>query len=236
MVKKLFAVSLIPAAFFLGYQLYKSPAPNVVDSVVEPTPIKQLAAEGKLPDHQIKLIPPVSTADYIRGNQDAEVFIIEYSDYECPYCIRIHPTIKRALSEYGERLAWVYRHYPLDNLHPSSRAKAEAAECVGDLGGQDSFWSFTDALYSVEPNAQKHSLDDLPQLATQAGVNIQDFNSCLESGKFKNKVQKQYETGLSAGIQGTPGSFVINKEGEAWLVPGAIPYESLQLTLDQALQ
>jgi len=236
MVKTIIAIFLIAAAFILGYQFYKpSNTPNTKRQPT-PTPVKHLVTEGRLPSSQVELIPLVSEQDYIRGNTDAEVFIIEYSDYECPYCIRIHPTIKRALSEYGEKLAWVYRHYPLDNLHPSSRAKAEAAECVGDLGGQDSFWSFTDALYSIEPNVPKHSLDDLPQLATQAGVNIQDFNSCLESGKFKNKVQKQYETGLSAGIQGTPGSFVINKEGEAWLVPGAIPYESLQLTLDQALQ
>lgn len=95
-------------------------------------------------------IPPIDPAtDYIMGNKDATVAIIEYSDYQCPYCHRVHPTLKQLVSDYGDKVMWVFRHYPLPpNMHPDALPLAIGAECAAKLGGNDAFWQYTDAIMS----------------------------------------------------------------------------------------
>jgi protein-disulfide isomerase len=101
----------------------------------------------QLTSEQLANLPPVTSADYVKGNRNGQVFLIEYSDYECPFCTRFHPTAQKVVDTYSEA-AWVYRHFPLDQLHPNARPAAEAAECVGELGGEDAFWKFTDEIFS----------------------------------------------------------------------------------------
>jgi len=173
----------------------------------------------------------VNTSDHIRGNPDANVFIIEYSDYECPFCQRFHPTVQQALDEYGDDVAWVYRHYPLTFLHAKAQEAAESAECVAELGGNDAFWEFTDLVFEDTPN----SLQDLSSLAVEAGVNQAEFEACVESEKYADLVQEQLDGGSAIGINGTPGTVIVNQNGDAWLVPGAVPYETLKEAIDQAL-
>lgn len=92
-------------------------------------------------------LDPVTASDHIRGDINADVIIVEYSDLECPFCARFHPIIKDILEQYGTKVAWVYRHFPLDGIHANARAKAEASECVASLGGNDAFWKYVDATF-----------------------------------------------------------------------------------------
>lgn len=189
------------------------------------------AASGKLPENQASKIPEISDDDHVRGSSNAEVFIIEYSDFQCPFCQRFHPTAQQALDEYGDDVAWVYRHFPLDTIHPNARPAAQASECAAELGGNDTFWAFTDAIF-----ADQTKLNDLASYATQAGLNVSSFNSCVESDRYADRVEQDYQEGLAAGVTGTPGSFVVNQKGEVWYIPGAVPYDSLKVTIDEALQ
>lgn len=188
--------------------------------------------QGKLSEDQAKKVPTVDNNDHVRGNKNAQVFLIEYSDLQCPFCQKFHPTTQQVLKEYGDKVALVYRHFPLDQIHPRARPAAEASECVANLGGNDAFWKFVDAVYAD----QQSTLNNLAQAANKAGVNQTSFQSCIDAGKFKDKVEDQYQKGLAAGVTGTPGNFIVNKNGEAWLIPGALPFESIKATIDEALK
>lgn len=187
---------------------------------------------GKLSEDQAEKVPSVTDADNIRGSKDADVVIVEYSDYECPFCKQFHPTMKQALAEYGDRVAWVYRHFPL-TFHPRANPSANAAECVADLAGNDAFWKFTDLVF--EDQVKYLTDSGLKEAAVSSGVNSGAFDSCYTEKRFDSLISTQTQSGTDAGITGTPGSFVINKKGEIWLVGGAVPYESLKTTIDEAL-
>jgi protein-disulfide isomerase len=190
-------------------------------------------AEGKLSEDQAKKVPPVTEEDHIKGSLEAKVFIIEYSDFECPFCAKFHPTAQQALEEYGDDIAWVYRHFPLDTLHPRARPAAEASECVADLGGDDAFWEFAD--YLLENQETALSEDGLVEAASEAGISAANFSECFESGKFEQVIEDDYQEGSTAGVTGTPGNFIMNSKGEAWIIPGAVPFASLQEVIDEAL-
>lgn len=92
----------------------------------------------------------IASDEYIRGNPNAPITIVEFSDLQCPFCKRFHPTVQQALSEYGDQVRWVYKHYPIDQLHPHARPAAEASECIGEQKGADGFWQFIDAVFAVQ--------------------------------------------------------------------------------------
>lgn len=109
---------------------------------------KVLASTSKLPESENVDLLTVNQTDRYLGNIDADVVIIEYSDIDCPFCKKFHPTLERISQEYGSKIAWVYRNFPLDSLHPEARTKAEAAECVGQLAGNDVYWKYLKTLIS----------------------------------------------------------------------------------------
>ena len=192
------------------------------------------ALEGKLTEDQAGKVPAVTDADHIRGSKNAQVIVIEYSDFECPYCEQFHPTMQQVLKEYGNKVAWVYRQFPLTSIHSRALPAANASECVANLAGQDAFWKFADTVFD---NQAKYLTDGgLSEAAVASGVKKGDFASCYSAKKFEDAVTSQQSGGENAGITGTPGSFVINKKGEAWLIPGALPFESLKTTIDEALK
>ena len=191
------------------------------------------APNGKLTEDQAKNVPAVNDKDHIRGSKDAEILLVEYSDFECPFCERFHPTAKQALDEYGDKIAWVYRQFPLTSIHPRALPSANASECVASLAGNDAFWKFADTVFG---NQEKYLTDaGLSEAAVLSGAKKSDFDSCFSSKKFESVVTDQQSGGEAAGITGTPGSFIINKKGEMWLIPGAVPFESLKSTIDEAL-
>lgn len=192
--------------------------------------------QGKLSAEQAAKIPKVSDDDHIRGSRDAKVFLIEYSDLECPYCKRFHPTAQQVVADYNGQVAWVYRQFPLTQLHSKAPKEAEASECAAELGGEDGFWKFIDKVFEVTPSNNGLNLDDLPKLAGQVGLNQTDFKNCLDSGKYKGKVESQAQGGEGAGVQGTPANFIVNKKGDAWFLPGAYPLENVKTAIDEALK
>lgn len=186
---------------------------------------------GKLTEDQAKNLPEVSTEDHIKGNKNAKIFLIEYSDFQCPYCKQFHPTAQKVVETYGNDVAWVYRHFPLDQIHPNARPSAEASECVAELGGNDAFWKFADLMFS-----DTTSLTNLQGSAEKVGVSGSAFKTCYDAGKFKTLVEETYQAGIKAGVTGTPANFIVNAKGEVWLVPGALPFEQLKTTIDEALK
>ena len=176
--------------------------------------------------------PEVTEDDYIRGDVDAELTIIEYSDYECPFCQRFHPTMTQVMEEYAGKVRWVYRHFPLTSIHPQATPAAVAAECAGELGGNDSFWEMTDALFENQSTLGRATFE---RLAGEIGLNATQFSSCLDSGRYEAKVAEQQRTGAAAGVTGTPGSFLVDAEGNAQLIPGALPYAQIKSAIDAAL-
>jgi protein-disulfide isomerase len=92
-------------------------------------------------------VPSLLADDHIRGNPDADIALFEYSDFQCPFCTRVHATYKEVIDQYGDDVMWVYRHFPLTSIHPDAVPYAIGSECAASLGGNDAFWSFTDELF-----------------------------------------------------------------------------------------
>lgn len=180
-------------------------------------------------------VKPVSKDDHIRGDKNAKVTLIEYSDLECPFCQRFHPTAKQLLDEYKGKVNWVYRHFPL-SFHANAQKEAEASECAAELGGSDAYWKYVDTIFErTTANGTGFALDKLAPLAKEIGLDEKKFKDCLDSGKMAARIQKDFSDGQSAGVDGTPGSILLTKSGKSALIPGAVPYDTLKSQLDQLL-
>ncbi len=175
----------------------------------------------------VMLEPPrqvVATANSpSKGPAKAPVEMIEFSDFQCPYCLRADPTVQQVLSTYGDRIRFVYRHYPLPN-HPNARPAAEAAACADE---QDKFWQYHDRLFA---NPTKLSDPDLKQHASELGLNTGQFNGCVDSHKLKAKVDGDLKAGEEAGVNGTPAFFINGR-----MISGAQPFEAFKKIIDEEL-
>ena len=180
--------------------------------------------------------PELSDKDYFRGGKSAKVVMVEYSDYECPFCQRFHPTMQQVMKEYGDKVKWVYRHYPL-SFHANAQKAAEAAECVGKLAGNDAFWKFTDLYFErTTTGGTGFALDKLADLGSEAGANKSAVQSCLDSNEMAQKVKDQMAAGTAEGVTGTPGTIIIDAKGNTQLVPGALPFEQVKPMIETALK
>ena len=169
---------------------------------------------------------PVSAGSApIRGSANAEVTIIEFSDFHCPYCKQVQPTLKRILSDFGSRVRLAYRDFPLDQLHPNARKAAEAARCANDQG---KFWEFHDKLYSGSVDA---SPETLGRLAKESDMNVVMFQECVATGKHRPGIDKDVQEAISMGVTGTPAFFINGR-----LVSGAQPYESFASIIQSELE
>lgn len=173
---------------------------------------------------------PVSKDDHIRGSLDAPVKIVEYSDTECPFCKRFHGTMKQATEKYIKdgTVAWVYRHYPIDNLHPKARKEAEATECAAEIGGNDTFWAYLDRLMEVTPGNDNLDPAELPKIARYVGIDTKKFNECLASGKYAQKVEEHVQNAMATGGRGTPWSIVVGPNGKKYPLSGAQPKSAVE--------
>lgn len=169
---------------------------------------------------------PVSEEDYIRGNPNASIMMVEYSDYDCPFCNEFHVTMKQIMDQYGVtgRLAWVYRQFPLAELHPNSPKISEAALCVGDIGGNDAFWKFTDLIFQERNLNEPTNVTKLPQYAETSGIPKDEYVSCMNSGRMKEAVVAQIEDGFNSGARGTPYTVIMVGDQQA-VINGAQPYD-----------
>jgi protein-disulfide isomerase len=179
-------------------------------------------------------VAPVTEDDHIRGNPNAPIMIVEYSDYDCPFCKQYHATMNQIMEEYGVggKVAWVYRQFPLPQLHPNAPRISEAALCVGELGGDEAFWKFSDLIFSERETNEPTNMTRLPEFATTAGVKAADFTNCLESGRQKANVDEDVASGVAAGARGTPYSIIIVGDQQA-VINGAQPYAAVKQTIDR---
>lgn len=159
-----------------------------------------------------------------KGPATAPVTIVEFSDFQCPYCSRILPTIEQALTTYGDKVRVVFRQFPLNSIHPEAQKAAEGSLCAADQG---KFWEFHDALFA---NQQKLGVADLKATAAGLGLNAASFDSCLDSGKFAPQVRADLREGAAAGVTGTPAMFVNGK-----FLNGVVPFEALAQAIDAEL-
>lgn len=230
----LIPLSIIFAGMFVAGAVYFSgpsgTTPNKVAGTNDPGTNPTPAESGEI------TFRPISEEDHIRGDRNAPVKIIEYSDTECPFCKSFHPTMQRAVDEYDGQVAWVYRHFPLDQIHSKARKEAEATECANELGGNDAFWAYVDRLFEVTPSNDGLDLKQLPEIAAYVGLNRSAFQSCLDSGKYADHVADDLQDAINAGGQGTPYSIVIAPNGETFPISGAQPYASVKSVIDLALQ
>jgi len=188
--------------------------------------------------NNLEKMAPVSPRDHIRGNPDAPIKIVEYSDTECPFCKRFHETMKQVMNEYGKngQVAWAYRNFPLDQLHPvKARNEAVALECAGDLAGNDGFWAYTDRLYEVTPSNNGLDPAELSKIAEYVGLDVSKFNSCLVSGKFAKHIEEDVQNALATGGNGTPWSIVVAKNGKKYPLSGSQPFATVKQLIELAL-
>ncbi len=180
---------------------------------------------------------PVTARDHVRGNPKANVTVIEYSDFECPFCKRHAPTMAQLSTLYKDDVNVVFRHFPL-SFHQNAMKEAEASECVAELGGNDAFWKFHDAIFErTTAGGTGFALEKLGPLAKESGVNEAKFKQCLDSGKYTKYVQDQMQEGIDAGVQGTPGNFIVdNDTKESRSISGAVPVTAFQSAIDAILK
>lgn len=183
-------------------------------------------------------IRPVSAdRDHILGNPEARLSLVEYSDFECPFCKKFHPTAKRLVDAFDGRLNWVYRHFPLSFHNPGAQKQAEASECANEIGGKDMFWTYTDTIYErTTSNGRGFPISSLVPLAVELGMDEKAFATCLESGRFTQRVIDDFKEGTSIGITGTPGNIILdNRSGKTLVRSGALPFNQLKADIDGLL-
>lgn len=173
--------------------------------------------------------------DPVLGNPDAPVTIVEFSDFQCPFCRKFYaqtlPQIKEQYIKTG-KVKFVYRDFPLTSIHDMAQKYAEASECADDQG---KFWQMHDKIFNEQEKLGSGTIfdftvSDVKRWAGETGLNAVEFNRCLDSGKYAGEVEKDFRDGDAAGIDGTPGTFV-NKQ----LIKGAVPFAQFQAAIESEL-
>ncbi len=185
-------------------------------------------AQAPTPEPPAGPLPEITDEDHLKGSPDAKITIVEYSDFECPFCSRFHPTVQQALDEYPDDVNWVFRHFPL-SFHANAESAANASECAAEQG---KFWEFGDELYANQTSLNTATYE---KIAGDLGINNSQFQDCISSNKYADKVQAQSQGGAGAGVTGTPGSFIVGPEGDVLPIRGALPYSSIKAGIDQLL-
>ena len=174
--------------------------------------------------------PPVLRAEVSvdgapsKGPAKAPVTIVEFSDFHCPFCRRVLPTLAQLDTQYGEKIKLVFRDFPIDNLHPEASKAHEAARCANEQG---KFWAYHDKLFASPP---KSSPEIFKGFAKDLGLNVTAFESCFASGKYQAAVKKDIEEGNRVGVTGTPAFFINGR-----IISGAQPLEAFARVIDDEL-
>ena len=177
----------------------------------------------------VSLEPPrvpleVERGERIKGPWDAPVTIVEYSDFQCPFCARVGPTVARIEETYGDNIKLVYRDFPLPN-HPEAQSAAEAARCAHEQG---KFWPYHDRLFDTQRSL---SAETYRSLAAEVGLDAKSFDECVDSGKFRAAIQEDYRNGESIGVGATPAFFINGRH-----LAGAQPFEAFQEIIEEEIE
>jgi protein-disulfide isomerase len=159
------------------------------------------------------------------GKADAPVTLVEFSDFQCPYCQGFAPILRRVEKEFGDKVRIVYRQYPIPSLHPNAFKAAEASLCANEQG---KFWELHDVMFREQ---QQLAVSELKEKARRLGMNSKQFDGCLESGKYVEQVQNDQKEGMRAGINGTPAVFI----NGTFVEGGAVPFETVAAIINREL-
>ena len=144
--------------------------------------------------------------------------------------------MQQAVQEFDGKIAWVYRHFPLDAIHSKARKEAEATECAAELGGNDKFWAYLDRLFDVTQSNNQLEPSQLPEIAAYVGLDRAKFTQCLDSGKYAQHVADDLADAQTSGGNGTPWSIVIAQNGKKFPLSGAQPYAAVKTLIELASQ
>ena len=206
--------------------------PQIMDYLVERNRdvahaalIKRLKKEHAYKSYLEPLRLPLETAGYpTLGPANAPITIVEFSDFECPFCGGLFPTLKQIEKEYEGKLRVVYREFPLTSIHPHAEKAAEAALCAFE---QQKFWEFHDSMFG---NQKELTVDDLKKRAVDLKLDAAKFNECLDSGRTVDAIQKDIQEGSRSGVNGTPAMFINGR-----FLNGNQPYQVIKDLIDDEL-
>ena len=224
----------IPIAILFGFALI---AAAIFFSGSKGVPAQQATANATTSQAaqatETKPVRPVDSTDHIRGNPNAPIVIVEYADYDCPFCKEFDETMQQVMDKYGSsgKVAWVYRQFPIQQLHPDAPRLSLAAECVGKIGGNDAFWKFSDLLFGERGVNDFVDMSRLDEFATKSGISSKTFEACLADGSTQAAVQADFNDAVSAGAKGTPYSVVLFA-GQEGIINGAQPFSYVRSVLD----
>ena len=195
------------------------------------TAFQEMVAELRKagPAVNVAIDPPrytvaVAADDPALGAATAPVTLVEFSDFQCPFCARVMPTLKKVKQTYGDKVRIVWKDFPLTQIHPQAFKAAEAAQCAREQG---KFWELHDVLFA---NQQALMPDDLKKHAAGVGIDLPKFNACFDASKYGERVQQQMSAGSQLGVGSTPSIFINGR-----LVAGAQPYEVFAGIIDEEL-
>jgi protein-disulfide isomerase len=224
-------ISIVLAGLLIAGGIYLN---GRITKINPTTTQKQQLASENLSD----TLRPIDANDHILGSSKARVLVIEYSDTECPFCKNFHTTMLSIMQEYGQdgKVAWVYRHFPIAELHSKSFKESEALECAGSQGGNSKFWEYTNKIYETTPSNNGLDSKELTNIATSVGLSSVDFNKCLESGEFDPRINLDIKNANELGISGTPYSIILDtKTDKSYPIEGAYPYSQVKSAIDLIL-
>ncbi len=181
-------------------------------------------------------VAPVTEKDHIIGSRSAELVIVEYSDTECPFCKVFHETMKEVVKTYDKKVSWVYRHFPIVQLHAKAPKEAEATECAAELAGNQGFWNYVNKIFETTKSNDSLDPSELPKIAKAIGLDESAFNNCLNSGKYADFITKSIEAAVKAGARGTPYSIIITKGSKQTVINGAESLASVKTKIDALLK
>lgn len=173
----------------------------------------------------MKLKAAVSAEDHIQGPEDAAVTLVEYGDYQCPFCGAAHPVVKRLQKHFGESLRFVFRNFPLTEIHAMAETAAETAEYAATQG---KFWEMHDGIYEHQ---SRLSVELLTSLAEKHGLDARSLGEALENSTFEERVKKDFMSGVRSGVNGTPSFFINGARHD-----GPADFDSLASGIEAARQ
>lgn len=199
---------------------------------------EQVARQPRQNPPSLPQLPEVDTSQIaevpsyrVKGNPKAPITIIEYSDFQCPFCARFtRNTLPQILKEYGDKVKVVFKHLPLP-FHQYAQKAAEAAECAGKIGGAKAFWAMHDKLFYEGQPQGRLDVASLKQFAKEIGLDEKKFSQCLDSGETSAIVNQDVIEAQRLGVRGTPTFFINGK-----VVRGALPYETFKQVIEQELK
>jgi protein-disulfide isomerase len=225
-------LAIVVAGGIIGAALYFGGNNVKTAEKVAPAPTQEQVSDTT------SKVRPVAATDHIKGNPDAPIKIVAYSDFECPFCQRFHNTMNELMKKYVDsgEVAWVFRQFPLEQLHPvKAQAVAVASECANELAGNDGFWKFTDRYFELTLTNNRTDTDVvIPQIAKEMGLNTTEFFACTKSGKYNEHIQADIANATETGGRGTPWSILIAPNGKTFPINGAQPLASIEQLINLA--